>query len=77
MQSPGPETGVVGLNHTLRVTLADGCRVGVDGIQKELHGSCAAPLQVFVVVVWNDNSSIHLAAADCVAKLVDGNVIAD
>ena len=77
MQSRGPEAGVVGLYDALRVALADGCRVGVHGVQQELHGGCVASLQVSVVVVRNDNSGIDLAAADGVTKLVDRKVIAD
>src|SRR5208282_4731230 len=64
MQSSGSESGVVGLNHTFRVALADGCGVCVHGIQKELHRGGVAPLQVSVVVVRNDNSGIDLPKTD-------------
>src|SRR5258708_18932430 len=77
MQPRSTQAGVVRLNHALRVALAYGRGVRVHGIQKELNRGGVAAQQLFGVVIWNYNSGIHRAAADCVAELIDGRVVAD
>ena len=71
MKARASEPGVIGLEHPLRIPLADSRRVCVHGVQKELDGDRAAPLQVAGVVVGNNNSSVDAASTDGIAELVD------
>src|SRR5258706_5294045 len=77
MQPRSTQARVVRLNHTLRVALTDGRGVGVHGIQEELNRGGVAAQQLFGVVIWNYNSGVHRAAAECLAELIDGRVVAD
>src|SRR5437016_2102043 len=77
MQAGASESGVVGLKHTFRISLADRRRVRVHGVQQELHRGCAAPLQVAGVVVRDYYSCFDLPLAESIAKLRHGRVVAD
>ena len=60
----------------MRVGAADGGGIGVGGVQQELDGGGALARQVARVVVGDDYAGIGVAAADRVAELVDGGVVA-
>ena len=51
VQSPTREARIVSLHHAFRIPLGDGRRVGVHGVQKELHGRNASALRVPSIVV--------------------------
>ena len=67
---------VVGLDHAFRIALRDGRRVGVHRVEQKLHGDRTPALQISRVVVGDHHAGIEIAAADRVAQLVDGVVIA-
>ncbi len=70
------EAGVVGLDYALGVGAADGGGVGVGGVEQELDGGGPLAREVAGVVVGDDDSGVGVAAADGVAELVDGGIVA-
>ncbi len=66
---------VVALDHALRVGAADVGRVGVGRVEHELNGGGTLPGEVARVIVWNDNSSVGVAAADSISELIDRGVV--
>src|SRR5262245_6818607 len=77
MQACSLEPGVVGLEHSFRISLRDGRRVGVHRVQEKLHSGCAAPAQIPSVIIWNNHPGCNCTATEGIAQLVHGSVVAN
>src|SRR5205823_7909884 len=70
MQSTRGKTGRIGSDHALSIIPRNRSRIGIHGVEEELHLGLPAALQVAGEVVWDDDSSLHGSVRDGFAHLL-------